>query len=99
MKSLRKYPSSHSDPVPNRVARRHEQWGRRSLLFVRADDDRHFRSALASDADGIVLDLETVPTHELDKVRAATRGLLETADFRGKEKSCADSWGIRRQVV
>ncbi len=86
MIQLRQYPSSHSDPVSNRVGRRHEQWGRRSLLFVRADDNRHLRSALASDADGIVLDLETVPTHDLDRVRAATREVLETADFRGKER-------------
>lgn len=83
---LRRYPSNHSDPIPNRVERRHEQWGRRSLLFVRADDARHMRSALASDADGLVLDLETVPTHELDRVRAATCEVLQTADFGGKEK-------------
>ncbi len=94
----RAYPSNHSDPIPHRVARRHEQWGRRSLLFVRADDARHLRSALASNADAIVLDLETVPTDHLDRVRAATCDVLQNADFRGKEKIVrihgvsADKW-------
>ena len=86
MIGLRRYPSSHADPIPNRVKRRDEQWGRRSLLFVRADDPRHLRSALASNADGLVLDLETVPTEHLEKVRALTCEVLKTADFKGKEK-------------
>jgi citrate lyase subunit beta/citryl-CoA lyase len=86
MIGLRRYPSSHSDLIPNRVERRHEQWGRRSVLFVRADDSRHLKSALTSQADAIVLDLETVPTHELERVRAATCDVLKNVDFRGKEK-------------
>src|SRR5487761_1272548 len=83
---LRRYPSSHSDPISNRVCRRHEQWGRHSLLFLRADDARHVRSALTSTADGLVLDLETVPTSELARVRTMTCDLLKSGDFGSKEK-------------
>ncbi|MGW4773476.1 HpcH/HpaI aldolase/citrate lyase family protein [Nocardia sp. NPDC004278] len=45
---------------------------RRAMLFVPAHHDRYVRSAAASDADGVVLDLEdSVPESEKETARAA----------------------------
>ena len=82
----RTYPSNHSDSVPHRRQRRQEQWGRRSLHFLRADNQRHLENPLKSDADALVLDLETVPTAELESARETVREVVGSGDFKGKKR-------------
>ncbi len=61
---------------------------RRSLLFLPGDNPRFLAKALASQADGLILDLEdAVAPHQKPAARLAVAQALGSADFGAKEKA------------
>lgn len=60
---------------------------RRSLLFVPGSTPARIPKAVASGADGVILDLEdAVPPPRKEAARAAIVAALRTVDFRGRER-------------